>query len=209
MFDFIFSNPVVLIFLIYALFRIFGSKGRKEREAKLKQARQQVQPQMQQKVKNTSFQDRLEEAMRQAGISIDQGTLTTGQPSTSVPVTTAPSAAAASAPAADDPYAFHSASDRIAERIPERVDYDLKQEAFEFHPVTREPVEQEYHLTGFSGFREAHGLSSLRRPAVQSGEPAVQPAADLSLFRRPDDLRRAIIINEILGKPKSLRHRGS
>src|SRR5205814_1175876 len=89
--------------------------------------------------KKSSFQERLEEAMRQAGVPIEQATASAPIRSSTTVSATPPVQAVTAA--ADDPYAFHS----LTERMPERVDYDQKQSGFEFRSATKEPVEQEYH----------------------------------------------------------------
>ncbi len=107
-------------------------------------------------------------------------------------------------PAGDrDPFAFRS----LGVQRPTR-DYDLDPGAFDFRAPIAEPTEQAFHLKGFSGFHSARGLTGNERQSAagsdvydeQSRFDAIQETlGDL------DSIRRAIIISEILGRPKALR----
>ncbi len=86
------------------------------------------------------------------------------------------------------------------------IDYDTQSTAFGFHPVVAEPVEKEYHLTGFQGFQSAQAFNAGERDRAES-ERAYSAPIDVraDILGGPGDLRRAIILTEILGKPRSMR----
>jgi hypothetical protein len=67
-------------------------------------------------------------------------------------------------------------------------------------------VEQAFHLKGFTGFHEAHGLSHgspIKPPEPQDAE--VQKGGLPDFLGTEGGLQRAMILNEILGRPRALR----
>jgi hypothetical protein len=84
----------------------------------------------------------------------------------------------------------------------ERGSFDLNGDAFEFHPTIDEPEAKAFHLDTFAGFHTATG----QRVETASVE-AINEAAPLfdELFGDGDELRRAFVLSEILGKPRALR----
>ena len=80
--------------------------------------------------------------------------------------------------------------------------FDLNQKAFEFRSVLETPVETAFHLDSFSGFRSATGVQ-INTASVESIEEREDAMDDL--FGSPDELRRAFVISEVLGRPRALR----
>jgi hypothetical protein len=115
-----------------------------------------------------------------------------------------------------DPFAFHSvmSGGEMSGGEKGKIDYDLtgvdydtqKPDAFAFHEASAKPAEQEYHLTGFQAYHSAHGLSAEDRQKIAAGDvPAAFEAGPAFSVSNPAELRRAIIVQEVLGKPKALR----
>jgi hypothetical protein len=215
---FITKNPVAAIFVAWFLYRFFfGGKN------KANKAQEQQHAQMKAGgTRKKSFQERLEEALKEAQ-SAAQPNARSGQPTlletaraavqqparqavpqpvvTSVTTGTSPQSASGT----NDPFAFHS----LMSQKQERADYDLNKEAFAFHNPLNETTEQEFHLKGFTGFHTAQGLS--HESPIMSPQPQGTKAQE---SRVPDflgvagGLHRAIILNEILGRPRALRRIG-
>jgi hypothetical protein len=214
LFYFLSKNPVAAIFIAWFLYRFFfGGKN------KAKKAQEQQQAEMKAGgARKKSFQERLEEALKEAQPATQPGARSGQQTlleSTRAPVPqrvemkapperpTPPQVA----PVATDPFAFHSLTGQTVNR----TDYDLNKEAFAYHDALNEPVEQAFHLKGFTGFHEAHGLS--HESPIMSPKPSDDDSQQTSglteLVGADGGLRRAIILNEILGRPRSLRRFGS
>jgi len=212
---FLTKNPVAAIFIAWFLYRFFfGGKN------KAKKAQEQQQAQMKAgEGRKKSFQERLEEALKEAQ-SATQPNAQSGQQtlleSTRVavqqpverkvtPARTSPAPQVSSE--ANDPFAFHSLTGQTVKR----TDYDLNKESFAYHDAINEPVEQAFHLKGFTGFHEAHGLShgsSIMSPKP-SDEESQQSSGVPDFLGGDGGMRRAIILNEILGRPRALRRLGS
>lgn len=153
-----------------------------------------------------SLEERLAEALRRyedrAG---GAGTTSRAPARTSLPVRTQPEPAA---PAAGDAFAFRSL---MKPPIPRR-DFDSDPNAFGYKPAIRESEDQAFHLKNFGGFRQATamGASERRHPA---GEDVYVAGKDFDAIQDViggiESIRRAIIINEILGKPRAFRRYGS
>ena len=91
----------------------------------------------------------------------------------------------------------------------ERADYDLNKESFAFHNALNETTEQEFHLKGFTGFHTAQGLSHdspILSPQRQDAE--AQEGGVPDFLGVEGGLQRAVILNEILGRPRALRRIG-
>jgi hypothetical protein len=221
-FDFLVDNPVIAFAILFVLFRFIGAKRKAAQTEKLPQqtakpvrstgnaaadeALRRAQRRDQQAL---PFQQRLEELARQFEQKL--GT------------TPAPIASAKEAPVAIagerramPPASLQAASLEIgrAEEVlpresfiepssPQRVDYDTTtQSAFEFHQAIEEPVEKAYHLDAFTGFHSADGTRVATASVEQVRE--LGPAAE-GLFTSLDDLRRAFVLSEVLGRPTSLK----
>lgn len=114
--------------------------------------------------------------------------------------------------AKDDPFAFHSLLHKDNDADAKRTDYDIKgidydtqTQAFGFHEAIKETTEQAFHLTGFQGFQSAQGLSLAERREVMSDAAYAEKNEGMNLGMGPDDIRRAIVMREILDRPKALR----
>lgn len=106
-----------------------------------------------------------------------------------------------------------------------RIDYDLNPDAFVFHDTLnetadqeyhlqgfgfrdplKETTEQEFHLQGFGGFHQAHGLE--RSPEMFAYQEENLEATP-PFFSDPEEIRRAFIITEVFGPPRSQRRRAA
>jgi hypothetical protein len=230
MFDWIGDNTWVVVLVIYALYAIFGKK----KTATVKDVANQKATPVQGRKSNAQYQQgtmatatppaatapqekyrsRIEEALRNAMQEADREFFETRPPSGEEPrekplppkIVAIPETAKAD----EDPFAFHSLMNGGEKG---RIDYDLTSEdydkrnsAFAFHEAIAEPIEKEFHLTGFSGFHAAGGLTAAERRKA-AGDDAYAEAASGPAFSigNRDELLRAIIIQEVLGKPKARR----
>ncbi|MDB5034463.1 MAG: hypothetical protein JWQ98_1704 [Chlorobi bacterium] len=203
MFDFLFDNPQIIIFLlIFILYKVFG--GRKKNgapgvaEAGRKRAR--------------TTEERLREALEEANRRRAAASSEPARPLPASRVADSPVAANRS----DDPFAFHSlmqsgpmekGARAAVDYDTSATDYDADSSKFAFRSASAEPESQEYHLGGFKQFRSAGGMSGDPVTPV-AGQDAVRPgqATILSaLLANPEEIKRAVIMQEILGKPKSFR----
>jgi hypothetical protein len=159
----------------------------------------------------------LEDAMREADRQFSAGDRTAPADAGSTSPAEVPAALPSPAPA--DPYAFHSLMNRGEGAVADTsrvdydttaTDYDTRGDAFAFRSSSREPVDEEYHLKGFKKFRRAGGISTdpVKVRAVgedvgveDEGDPLLIAIAD------HDQLRRAVILQEILERPLALRRR--
>ncbi len=114
--------------------------------------------------------------------------------------------------AKDDPFAFHSLLHKDEDADANRTDYDIKgidydtqSQAFGFREAIKETTEQAFHLSGFQGFQSAHALSQAERREVMSDAAYADRNEGMNLVMGPDEIRRAIVMREILDKPKALR----
>ena len=80
---------------------------------------------------------------------------------------------------------------------------------YDFTSLFDEVPNETYHGHGFGTFNVAHGLHYGEEPGTTplDAEPTDRPVADRRTFRSIDELRRAIIVAEILEKPVSMRKR--
>lgn len=231
MIDFILDNPFIAILIIYGLISLFtGKKKKQQAAAKKAQANgSEAKPAKQSQVQSETSRNKIEDVLRNAIEQADReftGTKLTSSASTTKSVTAGIGSTAKQGKSADDPFAFHSLM-HVEEPSQETedydktavdydvtaqdyditgIDYDTKQDAFAFHSVTNKPAEKEYHLTSFTKFHSAHGLSAEDRRVIAQGEAATADGSSLGIdWNNPDDLRRAIIMQEVLGKPKARR----
>jgi hypothetical protein len=218
----------VLIAVLYFIISLLGGRKKKAQQAaqQLAKARQQTQPQSQtqpqtrpvraqaQQQPQQQFRSKLEEALRNAMQEADREFSQSGSPAGAsskekpappkvVPATTAQ-------PSQDDAFAFHSLLNAPEkERVDydkAATDYDKKGNAFAFREAVSEPVDKEFHLSGFQGFHVAHGLSATERGRAAGEDAYAESDGGFSFsIGNADDLRRAIIIREVFGKPKALR----
>ena len=102
-----------------------------------------------------------------------------------------------------DPFEFRSQTEKITERI----DYDTQTKAFDFAQPLNESIEQQYHTAGFQRFQSAHGFTHPggKSQAVEAATVADDSGAYESAFSNTDDVRRIMILKEILDKPLALR----
>lgn len=121
--------------------------------------------------------------------------------------------------AKDDPFAFHSLLHKDDDADAKRTDYDIKgidydikgidydtqSQGFGFREAIKETTEQAFHLSGFQGFQSAQGLSQSDRRDVMSDAAHAVKNEGMYLAMGPDDIRRAIVMREILDRPKALR----
>jgi hypothetical protein len=218
-FDFLTDNPVAAIFIFWFLYRFFFGGGDKTKKALEKQrAEMQKMGAKAETGGKVTFQQRLEEALRQAQQAAQpERTRMTEEPVRSElpqprPAMSAPTMLDAptileqysqekSADGTNDSYAFHTATKGPGDGI----DYDLNSEPFSYHAPLNETEAQTFHLAGFSGFHEAHGLGHYGTKTLTEGAPTEESQSEpLNLFG-DGDLRRAIILHEILGRPRAMR----
>ncbi len=94
---------------------------------------------------------------------------------------------------------------------PERSDKIAKELAkqYDFHSLLEEVPNETYHGHGFGTFNMAHGMhygeDAGTRPL--DADPGDQIPIDHRVFRSVAELRRAIVVAEILDKPVSMRKR--
>lgn len=101
------------------------------------------------------------------------------------------------------PFEFRSQTENVTERI----DYDTQTQSFGFNEPIKEPVDQQYHTSGFQSFHAAHGFTH------PGGKSRIVEAATVDeehsdyegVFSNTDDVRRIMILKEILDKPIALR----
>jgi hypothetical protein len=211
MFRFLIENPIVAVFVLYALYRIFFARGSAEAAAKKEQAqreRAEALKTFRERAagsSGTSLDKKMEEAIRRfearASGSSGAGASTPVPPPPVDRVKTVPPV---EAPAESGSYAFHSLMNRTAPRR----DYDLDPGAFNYRSAVDEPAEQEFHLKGFSGFRTAHGLGVAQPAGEDVYDAAERFDAIQDIIGDRQSIRHAIIISEILGKPRALRRPG-
>jgi hypothetical protein len=210
---FLTKNPVAAIFIAWFLYRFFfGGKN------KAKKAQEQQQAQMKASgAQKKSFQERLEEALKEAQSATQPGAQSGQQTlleSTRVavpqPVEMKVSTERTGSPQvsseANDPFAFHSLTGQAVQR----TDYDLNKDSFAYHDAINEPVEQAFHLKGFTGFHEAHGLShgSSIMPSPSPDEESQPSSSTPDFLGTEGGWRQSIILNEIIGRPRALRRFG-
>lgn len=85
------------------------------------------------------------------------------------------------------------------------IDYDTQTSGYGFHAAVDEPVEKEYHLTGFQEFHTGHGFTDKERERAIGEAAYAEVVPEVQVGFSPDDIRRAIVMQEILGKPRSRR----
>jgi hypothetical protein len=204
MFEFFSNNPFLLFVLAFILLRLFTGKKSPNGAAGARGGGHPAQ-QPAARQERQSFQERLDAALRQAeGERGGERTLITRTPPDAPQEPFQEPRTRSSG--GDDPFAFHSLMEQPP---PQRTDYDQQGAAFGFRPAVEEPVEKEFHLTGFTGFQPVHGLSGTLRPAGESENAPKEQPATLDLMQDPAELYRAVILSEVLGKPKALRGRGT
>jgi hypothetical protein len=199
MFDFLFDNPQIIIFLlIFILYKVFGGKKKNGPIAVAEAGRKRAM----------TTEERLREALEEAN----------RRRAAAPSVQQAQPVAATVAGRSDDPFAFRSLMQNgpmdkdvreSADYDKTAVDYDTDSSKFAFRSASAEPESKEYHLGGFQQFRSAGGMSvDQARPVVaeDAGQPD-QATILVALLTRPEEIKRAVIMQEILGKPKSLRRR--
>jgi hypothetical protein len=200
MFEFFSHNPYLLFILGYVIYRMLSGKKNPQGAAGARPGAQRPQqpPGVEER---QSFQERLDAALRQAEAARgEERTLITRTPPEDLREPFQEPQTRNSG--GDDPFAFHSLMEQPP---PQRTDYDQQAAAFGFRPAVEEPVEKEFHLTGFTGFQPVHGLSGTLRPAGESESVPKEQPATLDLMQDPSELYRAVILSEVLGKPKALR----
>lgn len=94
---------------------------------------------------------------------------------------------------------------------PKRSDKVAKELAkqYDFNSLLDEVPNETYHGHGFGTFNVAHGLHYGEEEGTRSSEadPVYQAPIDPRTFRSIDELRRAVVVAEILDKPVSTRKR--
>lgn len=229
MIDFLIDNPFIAILIIYGLISLFTGKKKRQQAAAQKaqangsKAKPAKQSQVQQETHRSKIEDVLRNAIEQADREFS-GTKPLSSTSKAKSVTAGTGSTAKQGKSADDPFAFHSLmhTEEPSQETEDYdktaidydvtaqdyditgVDYDTKQDAFAFHSATDKSAEKEYHLTSFTNFHSAHGLSAEDRRKFAEEEAAAAEGSSLGIdWNNPDDLRRAIIMQEVLGKPKA------
>ena len=76
-------------------------------------------------------------------------------------------------------------------------------DAFNYHAAIQESESKAYHLDSFTGFHSATGTRTGGR--AEGGALEEIDAAGASLFTSEEDLRRAFILGEVLGRPRAHR----
>jgi hypothetical protein len=201
-----------------------ASGGKKARLANLEELRDAVERQSSSgrggKARASRLGDlkaALDDAMREADRQFSSGDRTAPADAGGTPRAEAP--AALPSPASADPYAFHSLMNKEEGAVADTsrvdydttaTDYDTKGDAFAFRSSSREPVDEEYHLKGFKKFKRAGGLTTDPVKVRAVGEDVgVEDDSDPLLIAMADhdQLRRAVILQEILERPLALRRR--
>jgi|GEM_PF-3507013 len=213
-FEFLYDYPIVAIFLAYWVFNLLfgrkkGQKARKEPTPRAVQQRNARKPQFREVVNR--LEQAVEEAQRKYGDA--------NRPDPPKNVQYVPASPVATPPVAEpDPFAFHSLLEPSA-RASEAIDYDIAAQDYDITGASYDAGagprvfpsatdDEAYHINSFRGFHMAHGLSSKDREAIDAEAVESTRSAVSSLFSGPGDLRRAFIMQEILGPPKGLRPRG-
>ncbi|MGE3802833.1 MAG: hypothetical protein AB7H80_17595 [Candidatus Kapaibacterium sp.] len=203
----------LLPLIIFGLIYLFGSAAKKKAEQAKKSPTAQVPQKSAEPQKKQSLQARLEEALREMQTQVDPQSST----ATRTRVNLEPEATQAEWGYDHDIYSSETA----------------EKQNFEFHSLMEEVPQETYHGHGFTKFSEGHGLHARgetkttfddtnkastdfhaahglhyeeslipgKRGATTHIEQQPTPAA----FADVEDLRRAIILSEILDKPKALR----
>ncbi|MEO5929186.1 MAG: hypothetical protein ABIR47_04585 [Candidatus Kapaibacterium sp.] len=202
MFDFLFDNPQIIIFLlIFILYKVFGGKKKNGPIAVAEAGRKRA------RTTEERLREALEEANRRraAASSVQQA-----QPAQPVVATVAGRS--------DDPFAFHSLMQNgpmdndvrsTIDYDKTAIDYDTDSSQFAFRSASAEPDSQEYHLGGFKQFRAGGVISGDSVAPVVVGDAGGPNQASIlfALLARSEEIKRAVIMQEIFGKPKSLRRR--
>jgi hypothetical protein len=223
--EFLGDNWYLALLALYWVFSLLFGKKKKDEQVKSqpqakKAANQPVKGNQgagaQAQAAQQKYRGRIEEALRNAMKEADPEFIGSRSPAASEQPSPTKIGAPVSMEAANaDAFAFHSMMNRgeqatdydhtAVDYDTTAIDYDTQKEsAFAFHSATTKSADQEFHLTGFNKFHSAHGLSAEDRKRIEADDVAAEAGPIFSLGSR-DDLRRAIIIQEVFGKPKAMR----
>lgn len=102
-----------------------------------------------------------------------------------------------------NPFEFRSQTEKVTERI----DYDTQTRSFGFNEPIKETVDQQYHTSGFQNFHAAHGFTHPggKSRIVEAATVDEEHSEYEGVFNNTDDVRRIMVLKEILDKPIALR----
>lgn len=220
MIDFLLDNPIVLFFVLIGLARLFRKSRGTEAKAPTTAAEEARRRADKRTARSQPLEKRLEALAQELQTRLELGSAgdpgasaglraAVGEPSR--PLGTMPLGASLEAASLEtaslrsrafaggsieSPSLESTASDA-------GVDYDLNDPAFVFHSAIEEPVGKAYHLDTFSGFHTSTGARST--VASRGGVLEELGGTGRAFFNNIEDVRRAFILAEALGRPRSQR----
>ena len=212
MFEFFTDNPVLVLVIIFVIVRLL--RGNKSGARGVPGAKEQKDAVPRRRETRASKLRELKAALEEASRQADSGRSGVLQ---GISADISPAVPPSLPASPEDPFAFRSLMNREEQRVADSsrtdydisaVDYDARSDAFNFRSSSSEPTEQEYHLTGFSAFRRAGGLTTDPVKVRAVGEES-QPEQEVDPLQMalsdPDQMRRDILLHEILERPVSMR----
>ncbi len=204
MIDFLFDNPfLVVILLFWVLNALFGKKKPKAVQEK----RGHVAEPAKQSLKER-FREEMERFEREAGMNAGSGSTVSVTHIEQVPSPVGVNVVSSTsysggAVQQEEQFAWDDSDDgSIREK-------DASGDVFAYRSAIQEPTERQYHLSGFRDFHLAGGLTEEDRTLLaenglgDSDGPA--PAAAIARFlSERSEIRRAMLLQEVLGRPKAL-----